>query len=143
MGSTVIFRSFRLVFSLPPKPIRQILKQIHLPRRGTIALLKLLFILCANIFSRILVVNPILIKVLAHCTTFLILTFFYHYKKLLITALQSFLNQLIWSPNILQSPSLSQDSVQQLRQFLIMVIYIFCFHHFLNVKQIGHCLKKS
>ena len=41
------------------------------------------------------------------------------------TALQIFLNQLIWSPDLLESLTLSHTSVQQLRQFLIMVFYFY------------------
>ncbi len=41
---------------------------------------------------------------------------------LLLTGLQNFLNQLLWSPDILEGPSLSKHSVDKLRQFLLMVL---------------------
>ena len=41
---------------------------------------------------------------------------------LFLIALQNFLNQLLWSPDTLEGPSLSKHSVGQLRQFLFMVL---------------------
>ncbi len=41
---------------------------------------------------------------------------------LLLTGLQNFLNQLLWSPDTLEGPSLSKHSVDKLRQFLLMVL---------------------
>ncbi|XP_057371278.1 uncharacterized protein LOC130692218, partial [Daphnia carinata] len=38
------------------------------------------------------------------------------------TGLQNFLNQLLWSPDALQSATLSKNSVDKLRQFLLLVL---------------------
>ncbi|XP_046443064.1 uncharacterized protein LOC124193341 isoform X1 [Daphnia pulex] len=38
------------------------------------------------------------------------------------TGLQNFLNQLLWSPDTLEGPSLSKHSIDKLRQFLLMVL---------------------